>query len=806
MLFNYLKIAWRNLRQHKVFSAINILGLAIGMATCLLISLFVLDELSYDRYNDKVDRIYRFNTDLKVGATEQKLAVTPDPFGPTFAHDFPQVEKQVRFRNYGGYLVKKGTESLKEENVIFVDSTLFDVFTLPMLVGNPKTALREPNTVVITESTARKYFGTTDVLGKTLTFNRTEQDKITGVIRDIPHNSHFQFDFFRSMLSTDEGKQGNWLSFNFNTYILLKEGTRLPDLEARLREFTEKYASSALQKWAKVDLKGFEKTGGYIRYSLMPLTDIHLHSERISELAPNSDMRYVYIFGALALFILLIACVNFMNLSTAQSAGRAKEVGMRKVMGSLQRHLVGQFLTESTLTSLLSLLVALGLAVVLLPYFNSLANKEISVFSVNQPLLLPALLIFAVGVGLLAGSYPAFFLAAFRPISVLKGNLRSGAKSGRLRSVLVIFQFTASLVIIVGTIVIYSQLTYIRSRKVGFDKEQVLLIKDASALGNQVATFKNEVLQLPGVVNGTVTGFFPVDDWGQNSEAFFPEGTKEAEKALSMEVWNVDPDYLSTLGMKLARGRNFSKQFLTDSSAVIINQAAAKLLDYGNPLNRTIQQTRAENKVDVYNIIGVVQDFNFESLRQQVGPLILRMRKSEQGIGFKLATRDVPSLVAAIEAKWKTMASGQPFTYSFLDESFDRMYRTEQRIGQIFVSFAALAILIACLGLFGLAAFTAERRTKEIGVRKVLGATVGNIIALLSSDFLKLIGIAILIASPLAWYATNQWLQNFAYRIDVAWWMFALAGLLTVGIALLTVSFQSIKAALVNPVKSLRSE
>ncbi|MVM33909.1 FtsX-like permease family protein [Spirosoma sp. HMF4905] len=803
---NYLTVAWRKLQQNRTFSIINVLGLAIGMATCLLISLYILDELRFDRFNIKADRIYRVNTDLKIGEAEHQLATVPDPFGPTFAHDFPQVERQVRFRNYGGYLVRKGAESLKEEGVVFVDSTLFDVFTLPLVAGNPRTALTEPNTVVITESIARKYFGTTQVLGKTLTFNRTEQDKITGVIRDIPTTSHFRFDFFRSMLSIDEAKQGNWLGFNFTTYLLLKKGTQPSSLVAQLRTFTDRYASPALQKWGGTDLKGFEKTGGYIRYSLMPLTDIHLRSDRISELAPNSDIRYVLMFGAMALFILLIACVNFMNLSTAQSAGRAKEVGMRKVLGSMHWQLIGQFLIESMLMSGLALVVAIGLGVVLLPYFNTLANKTIHLVAPDQLMLLPALLGFALLVGLLAGSYPAFFLARFQPIKVLKGAVQSGARKSRLRNGLVVFQFATSLVIIIGTFVIYAQLNFIRSQKVGFDKDQVLLIKDANALGTQVAAFRNEVGQLPGVVTGTTTGFFPVDGWGQNSEAFFPEGVKEAEKALKMEIWNVDADYLPTLGIKLTEGRNFSKQLSTDSSAILINEAAARLLGYRSPINHTIERKRSAKRTDTYTIIGVVKDFNFQSLRQSVGPLILHLDKSEQGIGFKLATRDVAGVVANIEAKWKTMAGGQPFSYSFLDESFDRMYRSEQRVGQVFVSFAALAILIACLGLFGLSAFTAERRTKEIGVRKVLGASTGSIVGLLSKDFLKLVLIAIGIASPVAWYAMNRWLQNFAYKIDIGWWIFVLAGLLTLAIALLTVSFQSIKAALVNPVKSLRSE
>ncbi len=819
MLTNYLKIAWRTLRKQPGLAFINIVGLAVGMGSCLLILLYVLDELNYDRYNTKADRIYRVQTNIKFGGNDMHFAVSPDPIGPTLKKDYPQVEQFVRLHQRGTWLVKRTGEpiNLREDNITFADSTLFDVFTLPLVSGNPKRALAEPNTVVISESAARRHFGNQNPMGQTLMFDNTKTYTVTGVMRDMPTNAHFHSDFFLTMLN-DDYEWGSWLSNNHYTYILLKPGqSGAPaDIQAFAGNFDtiiKKYIGPQVLQFTGSSMEQFSKAGNTLRYWLIPLTDIHLHSRQQIELAPNGDIQYVYIFSAVALFILLIACINFMNLATARSASRAREVGVRKVMGSERQQLMGQFMTESILTTGLAMTLALGIVTAALPAFNTLAAKNLSIWQLITVYQLPLLLVLPILVGFLAGIYPAFFLSSFQPITVLKGgsttfrNIKGGLRSAGLRSGLVVFQFMMSIVLLVGTIIVYRQISYIQVKNVGFNRDQVVTIHDVYAIGRQAETFKQEVLRMPGVVSGSVSGYLPTPS-NRSDNTFFPEGQPDMKKGVNMQQWGVDYDYLKTLGITLLQGRNFSRTYGTDSSAILINEAAVRVLGVRNPIGQHIWQYANEQSKNrkSYTIIGVVKNFHFESLRRNIGALSLTLSPNSGAASFRLSQANIPVLMKQIEAQWKQIAPGQPFSYQFMDDSFDDMYRAEQRIGTISLTFAVLAILIACLGLFGLAAFTAEQRTKEIGIRKVLGASVLSIVGLLSKDFLKLVFIAILIASPLAWYAMSQWLKDFAYRIDIAWWMFALAGLLAVGIALLTVSFQSIKAALMNPVKSLRSE
>ena len=809
MLKNYFKIALRNLWKNKGYSAINIIGLSMGIATCLLITLYVLDELSFDRYNKKADRIYRINADIKFGGDEQKLAVAPDPMAFTMVKDYPEVENAVRFRNYGPSLVKKGNENIKEERVIYADSSLFDVFTLPMIAGNPKKALAEPNSVVITENIANKYFNSTNVLGKTLRFDNRNDFKITGVIKAVPENSHFNFDFFVSLAGVDEARQNIWLSFNFNTYLLLRKDADVGSFQRKFDEMLEKYMFPQAMELLKINAEDFKKSGNYVNLSLVPLTDIHLHSDRIAELAPNSDVQVVYIFSIIAIFILLVACVNFMNLSTARSANRAKEVGIRKVLGTKRKNLVTQFLTEAVVMSLIAFVFAIAIALLLLPYLNQLALKNLTLSVQEHPVLLPVLIGFAIIVGLLAGSYPAWYLSAFRPIQVLKGTLAGGFKRSYLRSSLVVFQFFISIVLIISTIIIYNQLNYIRNKKIGFNKEQVILVRDAYVLDKKAETFKQEVLKYPEILSGTKSGYLPVSNSGRDNESLFPEGQIENDKAVSTQVWTVDQDYIKTMGMQIVGGRDFSREFPTDSSAVILNETAVKLFGFsGNPIGRKVTELEDLNAKTTrdYTVIGVVKNFNFESLRQNIGSLVMKIGNNAGTISFRMKTTDMAQTINRIKTTWKNIAPNEPFTYSFLNEEFENMYRSEQRSGKIFISFAVLAILIACLGLFGLAAYAAEQRTKEIGIRKVLGATVSNIVSMLSKDFLKLVLIASLIAFPVAWWFMNKWLEDFAYRIHISWWVFVLASFVSIFIAIITVSFQAIKAALANPVKNLRTE
>jgi len=807
MFKNYFKIAFRNLWKNKGFSAINIFGLASGLAICLLILFYVNNELGYDRYNAKADRIYRVDGDLQFGGNHFVIAQSPDPVGPTLKQDFPQVEQFVRFRDHGGIMVKKGNQNIEEDKVIYTDSTLFSVFTLPMIQGDPSTALVQPNSVVITESTAKKYFNSTDVVGKTMIIGDTGNYKITGVIRDIPKQSHFHFDFFISMygqLSPYEINQ--WTSNNFNTYIVLKKGSNADLLSSQLNDFVMRYVAPVFQS-LNITPEEFKKQGNYLHYTLMPLQKIHLYSNKSGELEANGNIEYVYIFSLIAFFILLIACVNFMNLSTARSANRAKEVGVRKVLGSLRKNLIMQFLSESVLISFISLALALVIAALLLPYFNQLSGKDMTLDLFLKPWLLPAAILLMIVVGLIAGSYPAFYLSSFKPVQVLKGKLAKGFKSSWLRSGLVVFQFCISIILVIGTLVIYLQLNYIRNKDIGFNRSQVLIIKNTDALGRQAKVFEDEIKKLNGIENGTMTGYLPTSGWRSDSP-LFPDATTDTKNAVSTQIWRIDENYIPTLGMKMVQGRNFSVNFPTDSSGIIINEAALKLFGFKDPLNRPLYYMNDFPKKDLtkYHIIGIVKNFNFNTLREEVTPLCFLYQPQNSSMAFRVHSANMPNLISMIQNKFKSLAPEQPFSYSFMDEDFNKTYSNEQRMGGISMTFSALAILIACLGLLGLITFAAEQRAKEIGIRKVLGANGRNIVSMLSKDFLKLVFIASLIAIPLAWWAMNKWLQGFAYRIQISWWILVSAALLAVLIALATIFYQAIKAALANPVNSLRSE
>ncbi|MCW3109886.1 MAG: cell division protein FtsX [Segetibacter sp.] len=809
MFKNYLKIAFRNLWKNKRFSAINIFGLAIGLAICLLITLYVTDELSYDKYNEKAGRIYRVNADIRINGTEFNDRASPASLGPVLAKEYSQIEKTVRIMDDGKILVKKGTETLLEPNSCFADSTLFDVFTLPMIAGDPKTALTQPNSLVIAENTARKYFNSIDVIGKTLLLNNTTNYKITGVIKDMPVQSHFHFNFIRAMSEREDSRSTFWLSNSFDTYILTRPGTNEKTINNYLKEVTKKYAEPQLQEMAHSSFDDLAKKGDRYGYVTIPLTNIHLYSTITTEIEPSGNIQNIYIFIAIAVFILLIASVNFMNLSTARSAGRSKEVGVRKVLGSNRYSLIAQFLTESVLTSFVALVLALIIAELILPYFNQLSGKEIMLRLFSTSWLLPALLLTSIIVGLLAGLYPAFFLSAFEPIKVLKGKLASGFKGGWLSNSLVVFQFTAAIVLIVGTLIIYSQLNYIRNKKLGYNREQVLILKNIYALGTHSETFKNEVQSLQGVESITIAGSLPTSPVF-NSNAFSKDAGFNASQSLVLQQWNVDANYIPTLGMEMKEGRNFSPQMPTDSQAVIINETAANMLGFGNPLNKKLYQpVSGSNSIETLNIIGVVKDFNSGSLRNKIGPVILTLSDNKNNMAIRIKTTNISSLIAQIENLYHGMdnnMAGQPFIYSFMDDDFNRLYSSEQRTGKIFVSFTFFAILIACLGLFGLVTYAAEQRTKEIGIRKVLGASISNIVSMLSKDFLRLVTIAMIIAFPVAWLGMNRWLQDFAYRTNISWWVFASAGVVALLIALITVSFQAIEAAIANPVKSLRTE
>jgi putative ABC transport system permease protein len=809
MIKNYLKVALRNLWKSKGFTAINVIGLASGLGVCLLIVLYVMDETSYDRYNAKADRIYRLDADIFFNGTQFSSATSPKPLPVTLVKEFPQVENMVRvsyFNSQSDVLIKKNGNWIQDHRLGFADSTFFEVFTVPLLAGDPATALKEPHSICLDETAARRYFGTTDVVGKTLELENKTFCKITGVFKDVPRQSHFHFSFIRPLRDSYMGDENQWLSNGVVSYILVRPGTDRAALQARVDATVNKYLSKQLEAMLHITAQQMQQQGSYFRYHLMPVTDIHLHSNKSYEFEPGGNISYVYVFSVIAILILVIACVNFMNLSTARSASRAKEVGIRKVAGSTKGNLIIQFLAESMLVSFFSLVLALGIALVLLPMFNNLAGKELHAATLFSPRFLLLLVALGVLVGCLAGSYPAFYLSSFQPIHVLKGKIAAGFRNSWLRSGLVVFQFIISIGLIISTIVIYNQLNYIRNRSVGFNREQVLVVHNAYTAGDAVKTMRKELVQLPGIADATLSGDMPTQGTGYNQNGWWRNASLDAKATVVLTDIYIDDHYIPTLGMQMVKGRNFSIDFPTDSGAVLINESAAALLGYKDPLKERLWQPNDSMKPVAHPIIGVVKDFNFSSMHEKIGPMVMTLRNSWGNLAIRLRPGDIASRVGRVEAEWKKFAPGLPFSYTFMDDDFNKLYHAEQQTGRLFIAFAVFAIFIACLGLFGLVTYAAEQRTKEIGIRKVLGARVTGIVSLLSRDFTRLVLIAALIAFPVAWWAMHQWLQSFAYRTAIDWWIFPLAAVVALLIALVTVSFQTVRAALANPVRSLRSE
>lgn len=803
MIRNYLKMAWRNLWKNKVFSTINIIGLAVGFSICLLIMLFVIDETSYDSYNENADRIFRLEADIYFNDTQANFATSPDPLGPTLLEESPLVEQMTGLSFQRNVLIKQDSKNLQDHNLAFVDSTFFKVFTIPFLRGNPESALRDPLSIVIDETTAKKYFNTIEVIGKTLYVDNTTTCNITGVMKDFPRQSHFHFSFLRP-----KGRNNIWLSNNTYNYILTRKDVSKEQLQEQVDAIADKYIGMQLQAELNTTLTDLKRDGNHISYVVRPLTEIHLHAANQYEIEANSDAKYVYIFSAIALLILLIACVNFMNLSTAQSANRAKEVGIRKVAGSLKSNLITQFLTESIMVSFISLLLSMGLAMLFLPMFNQLANKEMSVATFFSTWLFPVTLGLVIIVGLIAGSYPALYLSSFKPVLVLKGKIASGFKNNWLRSGLVVFQFTISVILILGTLVIYKQLDYIQNKKLGYERDQTIVVHDIYNLNDKRDPFKNEVLKMSNVENMTI-GDLPTEKNFDN-EGWFKDTNFDVSKAAVVNNFYVDENYIPTLGMEIKIGRNFSNEFPTDSKAIILNETAVKMLGIKDPLGDILYRSGTDENgatiPDARHIIGVVKDFNFNSLRRSIEPVIIVKADNYNTMAIRTDQNSMASVISSVQTEWNRMVPEQPFSYTIMDDDFNRAYSSEQQTGKLFVIFAIFAIFIGCLGLFGLVTYAAEQRTKEIGIRKVLGAKVIGIVTMLSKDYAKLVLVATLVAFPLAGWIMTKWLQGFVYRTSLSWWMFLIAGGTVGFIAILTIGIQSFKAATNNPTKSLRTE
>ncbi len=812
MLYNNLRIALRTLAKNRLFTVLNVLGLSTGLAVALLMGLFVRDELSFDRFHKHADRIYRINNDTYVGGVASEYAVTPAPMGPTFVRDYPAVEAACRFRQWGFITLKKGQESIEEGPVTYVDSTFFQVFSFPLKEGDPRTALSDPQGMVITARMAEKYFGASmGIVGRTLRMNDMFEVKVSGVLENIPLQSHIQYDIYLPMSLMPEAKSDMWVSNNFNTYILLREGTSPDQFPAYFDEMIEQLFLPQMKQLTGLSTEAIEKSGDRIQYSLQNIGDIHLRSDRVAEMGANSDIKYVWIFGSVAFMVLLLACVNFMNLSTARSAHRVREVGVRKTLGSHRIALIGQFLVESFVLTALSFAAAILLVKMALPVFNTFVGKEM-VFSMADMPLFMALLGLMVGTALVAGSYPAFFLSKFRPIQAFRAGSASNDRSGlsTFRSALVVFQFFASISLMAAVFVVQRQMAFIQQKKLGWDKEAVVMLRNTWWLQGKTLDFKARLLDIPGIEQVSAADFFPTPS-PRNSVVINPLGKDYINQNINSQCWEVDFDYQSVMGLKLKTGRWFDVRLATDSAACIINEAAAKMLGWNDPIGQKVEtftDPQMQKKIQM-NIIGVVENFHYESLRESIGPLVMVIGRGSGTMALRIAPQtNREQCLAEIGALYKSYLPGKPFNYRFLEDEFGHQYDTERRIGHILGAFAGFAIFIACLGLFGLAAFMAEQRTKEIGIRKVLGASIGSLIGLLSRDFLRLVLLAILLASPVAYYVMQQWLADFpvGHKIELQWWMFATAGAAAVIIAFVTVSFQSTRAALANPVRSLRSE
>jgi putative ABC transport system permease protein len=815
MIRNYFITTVRTIKKQKVFTFLNVFGLAIGMAACLLALLYIRDEFSYDRYNVKADRIYRLGARLIRQGQEINISGAGAPVAQALKEGFPEVEDAVRFREEGSIRVKAGEASFREGNIVYSEPSFFNIFTVPLLKGDPATALASRRTLVLSRTTAAKYFGRDDPLGKTLLIDGADEWTVTGVFEDIPRASHFHFDLILSFVSLDVEKDpiaSSWMSFNFQTYVLFREGASSRGLASQLDPLVMSHMAPEVKQTMGISVEDFLKRSGMqIENKLQPLTDIHLRAGNgISEFEANSDIKYITLFTAVSVFILLLAVINFVNLATARSSGRAKEVGIRKVLGSFRRDLVGQFLLESFVFGLIAFAFALLLVRLALPLFNQLAGKQMDFALLATPGIAAWALVLVVMIALLAGAYPAFFISAFLPAPVLKGELRQGVRGGLLRRVLVVFQFAVSTVLILGTLVVFRQLRYIQNEKVGFNRNQVLVLDNTYLLGAKAEALKEEMLAYPRVVKASLSGFLPVPS-SRARMIVAAESDPDGRNAPPIATWTVDHDYIDTLEMAIVSGRNFSQEFATDKEAVILNQAAVRHFQFKAPLGKRVvlHDLGPDGQRFVqqpFTVIGVVQDFNYESLRNAVEPMMLRLGSSRGKLILRIQGEDVAGTIETLRRKWAEFAPGEPFEYFFLDERFNKMYESELRIGRIFGSFAGLAVFVGCLGLFGLAAYSAAKRTKEIGVHKVFGATVPDIIRLLVREFALLVVFANLIAWPVAYLIMSGWLRNFAYRTGIGWAGFVLTGLGTLAIALLTVGFQSVKAASASPAETLKYE
>lgn len=808
MIRNYLKIAYRNLLRYKFISFINLFGLSVGLTCCLLITAFILNELSYDKYNVNAKNVYRVTRSFnnEEGVQSLNLSTVAPAFGHYLPNDFPDIKKMTRLLSNGLTPMRYKEKKFNEKGAYFADENLFDVFTVKVLRGNPKTALVEPYSVMLTEDIAKKYFGDEDPMDKTIRFNTQFDFKVTGIYHDFPANAHlhpqmlFSFNTLRdSAVYGEERLRTSYSNNSFFTYLLLPDNYPVKSMEAQFPAFVDRHMANEY---------GGKTPSRFTKLSLQPLTDIHLYSHTDYEAEPNGDITRVYIFSAIALFILLIACINYMNLSTARSALRSKEIGIRKVIGARRKELIGQFLGESILICWIATFIAIILTWGAMPWINKVSGQELAISSLFTWKVLLPLFLTPFVIGILSGIYPALFMSSFQPVKTLKGLFRVGGSSISFRKVLVVAQFSISIILIITTVVVFQQLYFIQHKSLGFDRERILTVPYTPQVNDHYEAFRTELLGNAAFKNMARSSRVPTGRLLDNMGASTMQGDSLRPVNTDIKYVASDYDFISTFNIPLIAGRFFDRAYGTDTNSYVINHSAANTLGWKNPkdaIGQTFEYGGRKGQV-----VGVIEDFHFESMHQAIVPLVLVMFPQSaspfNNLSLKISTTNISGAIAQMETSWKKYFPDTPFEYLFLEDNFDKLYEAEQRQATLFTAFACVAILIACLGLFGLSAFAISQRIKEIGVRKVLGANLQSIVTLLSKDFLKLVAIAAVMAFPIAWWAMNNWLKDFAYRINIAWWVFLAAGIVAAIIAFVTVSFQAIRAANANPVKSLRSE
>jgi putative ABC transport system permease protein len=793
------------MRKHSGYLILNITGLTIGLTSFLLITIYVLHELSYDRFHKNYENIYRIKVKGMMAGATLDQAITASPMAQTLLTDYPEIEHAVRIKRQGAWLVKYGETRFNEDGVLFADSSFFSVFDFKLLSGDPKTALANPRSIILTEKFAKKYFGNEDPIGKRISLEAdTNLYTVTGVVQNIPANSHFKFDMLGSVISLGDSRSMEWLNHNYYTYIVLKEGIRKTSMEAKFPEVVLKYVGPQIKKYIGITIEDFQKAGNQFGYELEPLKDIHLKGAPQYQIEPSGSLSTVYIFAVIALLILVIAIINYINLATAKSAGRAKEVGIRKVSGSDKAGLIFQFVGESMIIVTIATIIASLLVLVLTPSFNHLIGKEISLSLFSGYKGFFGIIALIVLVGTASGAYPAFVLASFNPVEVLKGTLNPGSISKTLRGILVVFQFTVSIVIIIGAFVIYRQLNFMTSSNMGIEKENLLVIRRPDALGKKLESFKEQILQIPEVEKIANATAIPGTNSFNNNAFFLDNDATKAPYLINQD--RVSFGFAEVMGIKLAEGRFFSKEYGTDTTAVMINERAVKFLGLTEPIGKYLLQPSGPGKFDRFRIVGILKDFNIASLHEKITPVCFTLMKgnNEGYLCIRLTGKNIQGTIKSIERDWKDYSNRQPFQYSFFADEFNRNYNTEFKTGRIFILFSVLAILIACLGLIGLITYMTTIRTREVGIRKTFGATRSIIVTLLSSEVVVLMLISSVVAYPVAYFGIKFWLQSFAEKISVSPVIYLISSIIGLAIGWLSIIYQALKAAAYNPAESLR--